>query len=52
MIMSKDSAKPFRDAHTDREAAQGAPSTPQTRAPAYKLAFTDDEFMCRDELNC
>ncbi len=42
--------KPFRDAYTDREAAKGAPSTPQTRAPAYKLAFSDDEFMCRDEL--
>ena len=31
--------KPFRDAYTDREAAKGAPSTPQTRAPAYKLRF-------------
>lgn len=48
--MSKDQAKPFRDAHTDRAAAQDAPDTPQTRAPAYKLAFADDEFMCRDEL--
>jgi uncharacterized protein (TIGR00730 family) len=26
------------------------PDTPQTRAPAYKLAFTDDEFMLRREL--
>ena len=48
--MSKDQAKPFRNAHTDRAAAQDAPDTPQTRAPAYKLAFADDEFMCRDEL--
>ena len=48
--MSNDQAKPFRDAHTDRAAAQDAPDTPQTRAPAYKLAFADDEFMCRDEL--
>ena len=48
--MSKDQAKPFRDAHTDRAAAQDTPDTPQTRAPAYKLAFADDEFMCRDEL--
>ena len=48
--MSKDSAKPFRDAQTDRAAAQDAPDTPQTRAPAYKLAFADDEFLCRDEL--
>ena len=48
--MSKDNAHPFRDAHTDRTAAEGVPDTPQTRAPAYKLAFADDEFMCRDEL--
>lgn len=41
---------PFRDAYTDREAAAGVPDTPQTRAPAYKLAFADDEFMCRDDL--
>ncbi len=41
---------PLRDAHTDRTAAQEAPDTPQTRAPAYRLAFTDDDFMCRDEL--
>ena len=49
-MMSTDQAKPFRDAHTDRAAAQDAPDTPQTRAPAYKLAFSDDEFLCRDEL--
>jgi uncharacterized protein (TIGR00730 family) len=48
--MSKNSAHPFRNAHTDRTAAEGVPDTPQTRAPAYKLAFADDEFMCRDEL--
>ncbi len=48
--MSTKSAHPFCDAHTDRTAAEGVPDTPQTRAPAYKLAFADDEFMCRDEL--
>ena len=41
---------PLRDAHTDRTAAAEAPDTAQTRAPAYRLAFTDGEFMCRDEL--
>ncbi len=41
---------PFRDAHTDIETASHVPDTPQTRAPAYKLAFTDNDFMCRDEL--
>ena len=48
--MSKNSAHPFRNAHTDRTAAEGVPDTPQTRAPAYKLAFADDEFLCCDEL--
>ncbi|MBU2981282.1 TIGR00730 family Rossman fold protein [Lentibacter algarum] len=41
---------PFRDAHTDRDAAEQIPDTPQTRAPAYQLAFADEDFMCRDEL--
>ncbi len=41
---------PLRDAHTDRAAAKVVPDTPQTRASAYRLAFTDDDFMCRDEL--
>ena len=26
------------------------PDTPQTRAPAYKLAFADEDFLCREEL--
>ena len=30
---------PFRDAHMDRKKAQEAPETPQTRAPAYRLAL-------------
>ncbi len=41
---------PLRHAHTDRTAAEDAPDTPQTRAPAYRLAFSDHDFMCRDEL--
>ena len=41
---------PFRDSHEDREVASHAPDTPQTRSPAYALAFADDNFMCRDEL--
>ena len=48
--MKDDRHSPFRDAHTDRTAAEGVPDTPQTRSPAYALAFADDEFMCRDEL--
>ncbi|WP_137701326.1 LOG family protein [Marimonas lutisalis] len=48
--MKDDRHSPFRDAHTDRDTAEQIPDTPQTRAPAYRLAFADDEFLCRDEL--
>lgn len=41
---------PFRDSHQDVEAADRIPDTAQTRAPAYRLAFTDHDFMCREEL--
>lgn len=45
-----DRAHPFRDSHEDLEACHHIPDTPQTRAPAYRLAFDDPDFMCRDEL--
>ena len=41
---------PFRDSQQDVEAADRIPDTAQTRAPAYRLAFTDPDFMCREEL--
>ena len=41
---------PFRDSVTDAQAADRIPDTPQTRAPAYRLAFTDTDFMMREEL--
>lgn len=41
---------PLRDAIEDRQAVQVTPDTPQTRASAYQLAFTDSEFMLREEL--
>lgn len=40
----------FRDAHSDRDTAEHIPDTPQSRSPSYRLAFADDEFLCRDEL--
>ncbi|MGB3279780.1 MAG: TIGR00730 family Rossman fold protein [Pseudorhodobacter sp.] len=48
----KDDARkhPFRDSQQDVRAARHIPDTPQTRAPAYRLAFTDNDFMCREEL--
>lgn len=48
--MQNDYTRKLRDAQTDRTSAREVPDTPQTRAPAYRLAFTDDDFMCRDAL--
>ncbi|THH35345.1 LOG family protein [Aliishimia ponticola] len=48
--MNDDRHSRFRDAHTDLDTAEGVPDTPQTRAPAYRLAFADEEFLLRDEL--
>ncbi|MBN2630311.1 MAG: LOG family protein [Rhodobacteraceae bacterium] len=41
---------PFRDSLQDVKAADRIPDTPQTRAPAYRLAFADPDFMTRAEL--
>jgi len=41
---------PFRYSREDRESVQHTPDTPQTRAPSYRLAFADDDFLCREEL--
>ena len=41
---------PFRHSHEDRVSARQVPDTPQTRSPAYALAFADNDFLCRDEL--
>ncbi|MFT6119515.1 MAG: hypothetical protein ACJAXK_001464 [Yoonia sp.] len=41
---------PLRDSQQDRTEAKQVPDTPQTRAPEYRLAFADDDFLCRDEL--
>ncbi len=48
--MKDDRRSQFRDAHSDRFTAENVPDTPQTRAPAYRLAFADEDFLCRDEL--
>ncbi len=40
----------FPSARDDAANALRSPDTPQTRAPAYRLAFNDDEFLLRDEL--
>ncbi len=44
------SRHPLRHAGDDRSKVKEVPDTPQTRASAYQLAFTDDDFLCREEL--
>ena len=41
---------PLRDSREDRIAAEVAPDTAQTRAPSYRLAFNDNDFLCREDL--
>ena len=41
---------PLRHNKEDVAVADQIPDTPQTRAPAYKLAFVDNDFMTREEL--
>ena len=40
----------FPDAKADLKTLKETPETPQTRAPAFRLAFADADFLCRDEL--
>jgi uncharacterized protein (TIGR00730 family) len=40
----------FPDAREDLERWDRQPGTPQTRSPSYRLAFSDEDFLTRDEL--
>lgn len=40
----------FPDAETDLKQSEKMLDTPQTRSPAYRLAYADGDFLCRDEL--
>ncbi len=40
----------FPDAETDLKQSEEMLDTPQTRSPAYRLAYADGDFLCRDEL--
>ncbi|WCQ99366.1 TIGR00730 family Rossman fold protein [Paracoccus aestuarii] len=46
----EDRAHPLPHSTQDAARAETIPDTPQTRAPAYKLAFTDRDFLLREEL--
>ena len=41
---------PLSHSDADMERAKSVPDTPQTRAPTYRLAWDDPEFMTRREL--
>jgi uncharacterized protein (TIGR00730 family) len=41
---------PLRDSSQDVAAVRRLPDTAQTRAPAYRLAFADRDFLMREEL--
>ncbi len=41
---------PLKDSSTDKKRAEGVPKTPQSASPAYRLAYADDDFLCREEL--
>ena len=41
---------PLADSGTDRSRAERIPETPQSASPSYRLAYADDDFMCREEL--
>ena len=48
--MTQSRISQFRDAALDRTTATEVPSTPQSTSPTYRLAFADDDFLCREEL--
>ena len=48
--MTDDRRHPFRRSREDKAAAGQVPDTAQTRSPSYRLAFSDEDFLTRDEL--
>jgi len=49
-LKDQSKSRPFPDAGEDVRHWDEAPDTAQTRHPAYRLAFSDTEFLLRDEL--
>jgi uncharacterized protein (TIGR00730 family) len=41
---------PLRSSRSDLKRAERIPGTPQSLSPAYRLAFADNDFLCREEL--
>ena len=41
---------PLKSSEMDRDRALAVPKTPQTLSSSYRLAYADDDFLCREEL--
>jgi len=41
---------PLADSQQSRQRASTVPLTPQSASPTYRLAYVDDDFLCREEL--
>ncbi|MFI0397334.1 LOG family protein [Paracoccus jiaweipingae] len=50
MTDKDDRSHPFRDSREDAREARDIADTPQTRAPSYRLAFADPDFLLREDL--
>jgi len=50
MAEPTDPPRPFPDAREDLKRWDRQPETPQTLSPSYRLAFSDGEFLTREEL--
>ena len=48
--LKREKKSAFPTSEMDIIASSLIPHTPQTQAPAYKLAFDDSDFLCREEL--
>ncbi|GAB4352568.1 MAG: LOG family protein [Oricola sp.] len=47
---NRDIWDPLVPSHQDRNRARAVPNTPQTRSSVYRLAYDDQDFMCREDL--
>ena len=41
---------PLADSRQDKARADRQPKTPQSMSPSYRLAYADEDFLCREEL--
>jgi uncharacterized protein (TIGR00730 family) len=49
-VKSRNGWAPLRDNRSDSDHAQVIPKTPQSASSTYRLAYTDTDFMAREEL--